>query len=194
MSEECLFTKLIRERKDKIKEIMESESDIVEKVVILRRLAREIAKNYFKIINYQNLDEFYADYESGKSALVELEGTGFREKDIIILNKCPSVPLFEDFKENGEFPDYWTKLPQQYMDTFKNEAILQPLCIVHQTFRDLLASQIPKGRGVVHSIGVACRSGTGKVVYSDFGLSTSTVTKEEIDTAIDGFACAFHLM
>ncbi len=194
MSEECLFTKLIREKKDKIKTILESDSDIVEKVVMMRRLAREIARNYFNIVNYKSLDEFYTDYENGKSPLVELEGTGFREKDLIILNKCPSVALFEDFKIDGEFPEYWTKLPQEYMDKFKNEAILQPLCIVHQTFRDLLASQIPKGRGVVHSVGVACRSGAGKVVYSKFGLSTSTATKEDIDRVIDGYACAFHLM
>jgi hypothetical protein len=195
MSDECLFTSLIRERKDNIKQILGSDSDIVEKVVMLRRLAREIARKYFNIINYQSIDDFYKDYENGKSPLVELEGSGFREKDLIILNKCPSVPLFDDFKVNGEFPEYWTKLPQQYMDKFKNEAILQPLCIVHQTCRDLLASQIPKGRGVVHSIGVACRSGaTGKVVYSDFGLSSSVVPKEGIAKAIDGFACAFHLM
>ncbi len=196
MSEECLFTRLIRERKENIKQILGSGSDIVEKVVMLRRLAREISKKYFNIIKYQDMNAFYDDYESGKSPLVELEGTGFRERDLIILNNCPSVPLFEDFKVNGEFPEYWTKLPQQYMDKFKNEAILQPLCIVHQTCRDLLASQIPKGRGgVVHSIGVACRSGaTGKVVYSNFGLSSSAVPKEDIAKVIDGYACAFHLM
>lgn len=42
------------------------------------------------------------------------------------------------------------------------------------------------------SIAVACRSGTGKVVYSDFGLSMSEISKEEIDPAINGFACAFQ--
>ncbi len=195
MSAECLFTRLVRERKEDIKKILGSESDIVEKVVMLRRFAREIARKYFNIINYENIEDLYKDYESGKSPLVELEGTGFREKDLIILNECPSVPLFPEFKVDDEFPDYWTKIPQQYMDKFKNEAILHPLCVVHQTFRDLLASQIPKGRGVVHSIGVACRSGaTGKVVYSDFGLCSTVATKEEIEKVIDGFACAFHLI
>lgn len=194
MPQECLFTRLIRERKDEIRDILGSESDIVEKVVMLRRLARGIAKKHFNINNYQNLDEFYTDYESGRSPLVELEGAGFKDNNLIILKKCPAVALFEDFKIDEEFPDYWTTLPQEYMDKFKNEAILHPLCIVHQTFRDLLASQIPKGRGVVHSIGVACRSGSGKVVYSNFGLSTSSLTKAEVDKIIDGFACAFHLM
>jgi len=195
MPGECLFTKLVRERKEDLKKILGADSDIVEKVVLLRRLAREIARQYFNIINYENIEDFYKDYENGKSPLVELEGPGFRDKDLIILNECPSVPLMSEFKIEGEFPDYWSKIPQQYMDSFKNEAILHPLCIVHQTFRDLLASQIPKGRGVVHSIGVACRSGaTGKVVYSDFGLSSSVATKEEINNVIDGYACAFHLM
>ncbi len=195
MSAECLFTRLIREQKEKFKTVFEANSDIVEKVVTLRRMARQIAKDYFNIINYQNIDDFYKDYEAGKSPLVELEGAGFRERDIIILNDCPSAPLFEEFKENGEFPEYWARIPQEYMDKFKNEAILHPLCVVHQTFRDLLASQIPKGRGVLHSVGVACRSGaTGKVVYSDFGLTTTTVKREEIAEVIDGYACAFHLM
>ncbi len=195
MSAECLFTRLIREKKEDIKKILESDSDIVEKVVMLRRFARGIARKYFNIINYENIEDFYGDYEKGKSPLVELEGTGFRDKDLIILNECPSVPLFPEFQTDGEFPDYWAKIPQEYMDKFKNEAILHPLCVVHQTFRDLLASQIPKGRGVVHSIGVACRSGaTGKVVYSDFGLSSTVATREDIEKVIDGFACAFHLI
>lgn len=195
MSAECLFTRLVREKKDNIKKILGADSDIVEKVVMLRRLARDIARKYFNIINYKSLEDFYKDYENGKSPLVELEGDGFRSKDLIILNECPSAPLFPDFKEDGEFPEYWTKLPQLFMEKFKNEAILHPLCIVHQTCRDLLASQIPKGKGVVHSIGVACRSGaTGKVVYSEFGLSSSIATKEDIDKVIDGFACAFHLI
>ena len=195
MPAECLFTRLVREKKNDIKKILESDSDIVEKVVMLRRFAREIARKYFNIINYENIEDFYKDYENGKSPLVELEGAGFRDKDLIILNECPSVALFPEFQTNGEFPEYWSRIPQEYMDKFKNEAILHPLCVVHQTFRDLLASQIPKGRGVVHSIGVACRSGaTGKVVYSDFGLSSTVATKEDIEKVIDGFACAFHLI
>ena len=57
------------------------------------------------------------------------------------------------------------------MKTMKNEAILHPLCIVHQSFRDELAKKIPKGASFVHSIAVACRSGAnGKVVFNEFGL------------------------
>ena len=41
MSAECLFTRLVRERKEEIKKILGSDSDIVEKVVMLRRFARE---------------------------------------------------------------------------------------------------------------------------------------------------------
>jgi len=193
MKEESLFTRLVRERKEDIQKVLGSGSDIVEMVVMLRRLAREIARTYFNVINYNNIEEFYNDYECGKSPLVELEGPGFRSNNLIILNTCPSVPLFEDFKSEGRFPEYWEKLPGEYMEKFRNEAILHPLCIVHQTFRDQLASQIPKGKGIVHSIAVACRSGAGKVVYSDFGLSLAEVKKDEVDKVIEGHACAFQL-
>ncbi len=193
MPDEVLFTQLVRKHEKEIKDILSSDLDVVEKVVKLRMLARELARNYFNIIKYNDIEEFHQDYDRNNSPLVELEGEGLRYGDLIILKNCPSVPLFEDFKEEGEFPSYWTDLPQEFMERLKNEAILHPLCIVHQTFRDLLASQIPKGKGVVHSIAVACRSGTGKVVYSEFGMMTSGVKKEELDRLINGFACAFQV-
>lgn len=190
---EALFTRLMREKKDDIHKILGSDSDIVEKVVILRRMAREIAKKYFTIINYKNLAHFHNDYVAGNSPLTELEGPGFLSRDLTILKSCPSATLFDDFKVNGDFPDYWTKIPQQFMEKFRNESILHPLCIVHQTFRDQLTGRIPKGNGVVHSIAVACRSGTGKVVYSDHGLYHARMTRDDIDRVIDGYACAFQL-
>ena len=98
MAEEYLFTRLVRERKDDLKQVLASGSDIVEKVVILRRLAREIAKEYFSSNDYKNITDFYDDYECGKSPLVKLEGPGFRMKDLIILKACPSVALMEEFK------------------------------------------------------------------------------------------------
>lgn len=193
MPDEALFTQLVRKHKKEIKNLLGSNINVVEKVVKLRMLARDLARNYFNIIQYNNIEEFQKDYDQERSPLVELEGPGIRYGDLIILKNCPSVPLFDDFKENGSFPDYWTDLPKEFMDKFRNEAILHPLCIVHQTFRDLLASQIPKGKGVVHSIAVACRSGTGKVVYSEFGMMTSGVKKDELDRLINGFACAFQV-
>ncbi len=193
MPDEALFTQLVRKHEKEIKDILGSDINVVEKVVKLRMLARDLARQYFNIIKYNNIDEFQKEYDNDQSPLVELEGPGIRYGDLIILKHCPSVPLFEDFKEDGKFPDYWQDLPREFMEQFKNEAILHPLCIVHQTFRDLLASQIPKGKGVVHSIAVACRSGAGKIVYSEFGMMTSGVKKEELDKLINGFACAFQV-
>lgn len=93
-------------KKEDIKKILGADSDIVEKVVMLRRITREIARQYFDIIKYNDIEDFHRDYENGKSPLVKLEGTGFRNKDLIILNECPSADLLPDFKVDGEFPEY----------------------------------------------------------------------------------------
>jgi len=194
MDEEPIFTKVIRERIGEIKGILESKNfSVAEKVSRLRSIAREIAHNYFEYMPYTSLEEFYNDYDRKNSPLSKLEGPGMRYGDLIILKNCPSVPLFDYFKEeDGKFPDYWKTLPEEFMRLFENEAILHPLCIVHQAFRDILASHIPKGSGVVHSIAVACRSTTtGKIVYSQFGLKLANRTKRDVEKKIEGFACAF---
>ncbi len=194
MAEEVLFTKVVRERVDEIKSILESSvMNLPEKVSRLRSIAREIAHKYFEYMPYKSLDEFYNDYDRKNSPLSKLEGPGMRYGDLIILKNCPSVALFEYFRnEDGSFPEYWKSLPEEFMKQFQNEAILHPLCIVHQAFRDILASHIPKGSGVVHSIAVACRSvSTGKIVYSNFGLRMANRTQRDVEKKIEGFACAF---
>ncbi|RMG00537.1 MAG: hypothetical protein D6726_11125, partial [Nitrospirae bacterium] len=133
MPDEALFTQLVRKHEKEIKDILGSDINVVEKVVKLRMLARDLARQYFNIIKYNNIDEFQKEYDNDQSPLVELEGPGIRYGDLIILKNCPSVPLFEDFKEGDKFPDYWQDLPREFMEQFKNEAILHPLCIVHQT-------------------------------------------------------------
>ena len=80
------------------------------------------------------------------------------------------------------------------MGQFKNEAVLHPLCIIHQTIREEFASRISKGKGILHTIIVACRSSkTGRVVFSKWGLKTANIKREEILRWIEGFACAFHM-
>jgi hypothetical protein len=188
------LTMIVKKRGNEFKKILSNGATVVEKTVTLRRIARQIAADYFDKMHYSNIDEFYKEYISGKSPIIELEGKGEVHDDILILNKCPMSPLFDEFKENGKFPEYWSRLPQEFMSEFKNESILHPLCIVHQSFRDELAKKIPKGNSFVHSVAVACRSGAnGKVVYSEFGIGLSGKTKEEIDKAIDGKACAFYV-
>jgi hypothetical protein len=188
------LTTIVKKRSSEFKKILSNGATVVEKTVTLRRMARKIAADYFDKMHYNDIDEFYKEYMEGKSPIIELEGEGVVHDDILILNKCPMAPLFGEFKEDGEFPAYWSKLPQEFMSQFKNESILHPLCIVHQSFRDELAKKIPKGNSFVHSIAVACRSGAnGKVVYSDFGIGLSGKTKEEINEAIDGKACAFYV-
>lgn len=188
------ITRIIKEREAEIKDILSSKNiSIVDKTVILRRLGREIAEIFVRAMEgYKSLDDFYAAYDINDAPLIKLEGEGERYGDIIILKNCPMSPLFEDFKEGADFPEYWKSVPDQYMTTFKNEAILHPLCIVHQRFRDELASKIPKGETVVHSIAVACRSmSSGKVVYSKFGIQLCGRTEEDIKKLIEGKACAF---
>ncbi len=188
------LTRIVKKRGNEFRKILSNGVTVVEKTVILRRMARQIAAEHFDKMHYNDIDEFYREYMEGKSPITELEGEGIVHDDILILNKCPMAPLFGEFKEDGEFPSYWSKLPQEFMSEFKNESILHPLCIVHQSFRDELAKKIPKGNSFVHSIAVACRSGAnGKVVYSDFGLGLSGKTKEEIYKAIEGKACAFYV-
>lgn len=188
------LTHIIKQRQKEFKSVLSSNSSIVEKTVILRRMARKIASEHFDKMHYSNIDEFYAEYAEGRSPISDMEGEGIVYNDVIILKKCPMAPLFDDFKINGRFPDYWSVLPDQFMKEFKNESILHPLCIIHQSFRDELAKKIPKGNSFVHSVAVACRSGAnGKVVYSDFGLQISGKSKEEIYDAIGGMACAFYV-
>ncbi len=193
MTEESIITRVVRERIDEIRSILESDKlTVPEKVSRLRSIAREIAHKYFDYLPYKDLEEFYNDYDRKNSPLTKLEGPGMRYGDLIILKRCPSVPLFDFFRDKeGRFPEYWKTLPEEFMKQFQNEAILHPLCIVHQAFRDILASHIPKGTGVVHSIAVACRSGTGKIVYSEFGLKLAGRTKRDVEKKIEGFACAF---
>ncbi|UCG77504.1 MAG: hypothetical protein JSV21_07935 [Nitrospirota bacterium] len=188
------LTRIVKERQNEFKSVLSSNSSTVEKTVTLRRMARGIASDYFDEMHYANIEEFYNDYRAGRSAISDLEGKGVVHGDVLILNNCPMAPLFGDFKDNGDFPGYWSELPQSFMREFKNESILHPLCIVHQSFRDELAKKIPKGNSFVHSVAVACRSGSnGKVVFSEFGLQLSGRSREEIQEAIDGKACAFYV-
>lgn len=189
------ITKIIKNREREVKNILSSkDTDIVTKTVLLRRLAREIAEAFVGRMSYKTLEDFFEAYDKGESPLIQLEGEGIRHDDIIILKDCPMSPLFEDFKEGADFPDYWKTVPEQYMETFKNEALLHPLCIVHQRCRDELAAKVPKGKSFVHSIAIACRSmSSGKIVYSSSGLHLSGRTEDEIQRLIDGMACAFQV-
>lgn len=189
------ITRIIKDREAEIKKIISSKDlDIVSKTVILRKLAREIVKMFIGTMEYKSLDDFFAAYDRNDVPLIKFEGEGVRYGDIIVLKDCPMSPLFEDFKEGSDFPEYWKSLPDQYMTTFKNEAILHPLCTIHQISRDELTAKIPKGKSFVHSRIVACRSmSSGKVVYSKFGIQLCGRTEEDIKKIIEGMACAFHV-
>ncbi len=191
---EAFITAFVRENKDKIRRILEDGAlDIVEKTTLLRRIGRSIAEKHGGTMHFKDLEDFEAHYDRGETPLTHLEGEGFRDGDVFILKACPMVPVFGEFKENGIFPEFWSSTTREYTEQFKNEALLHPLCIVHQTFRDILTSKIPKGRSYVHSVTVACRSGaSGEVVHSNYGMKLAGVTAEEINEKIDGWACAFY--
>jgi len=188
------LTMIVKQYESEIKTLLSSGRTAVEKAVALRMFARKIASMHGDQMHYTDIDQFLEDYKQGRCPISKLEGEGAVVGDLFILKKCPMAPLFPDFKDNGSFPDYWSSLPEEYMKQMRNEAILHPLCIVHQAFRDELAKMIPKGTSFVHSIAVACRSGgNGKVVFNNFGLQFTTLTKEQVHEAINGMACAFYV-
>lgn len=188
-----ILTELIKNRYKEIQDLLSrTDLDISLKTAKLRLLAREIANKIVEDTHYRSIEEFFDAYDKGLSSIIKLEGEGIRYGEIIILRECPMTPVFELFKVGGNFPEYWQRIPDEYMTLFKNEAILHPLCIIHQRFRDELIAKIPKGESFVHSIAVACRSmSSGKIVYSQFGLQLSGSTEEDIRRIIEGRACAF---
>ncbi len=188
-----LLTDIVKRHKEEIEEILSRHDlDIALKTARLRLLVRQIAEELSGNTGYGSIDEFFEDYDRGSSPLIKLEGEGVRYGEVIILKDCPMVTVFDLFKNGNGFPEYWKKMPEEYMTHFKNEAILHPLCIIHQRFRDELASRIKKGNSVVHSIAVACRStSSGKIVYSEFGLQIANMEKEALELIINGRACAF---
>jgi len=189
---------IIRREVDKIKEILYSDKlTIVGKTIALKELGRKIAEEIYTE-QYKSLDEFYAAYDKGVDPMQALEGKGFRKGDLIILDDCPVAGLKEKpmelFKDAGKFPAEWDAIVEEYKQVFKNDAILHPLCIVHQRIREELAKKIPKDKSFVHATEVACRSmGTGKVVYSDWGIQLSGETKEDIEKLIDNKACIYFI-
>ncbi len=188
-----LITDIVKKQKEKIEEILSRHDlDIALKTAMLRLLARQIADGLARDNGYHSINEFFEEYDKGTSPIIKLEGEGVRYGKVIVLKDCPMVPVFKIFKKGTDFPEYWKRIPEEYMTKFKNEAILHPLCIIHQKFRDELASRIKKGNSVVHSVAVACRSTTsGKIVYSEFGLQMADMGKEAINLIINGRACAF---
>jgi len=192
------LTEIVRRDSDKIKEILYSDKlTIVGKTIALKELGRKIAEELYTQ-QYRSLDEFYEAYDKGADPMQTLEGKGSRKGDLIILDDCPVAglhdPAIELFKEAGKFPPEWEAIVDEYKQVFKNDAILHPLCIVHQRIREELAKKIPKGKSFVHATEVACRSmSTGKVVYSEWGLQLSGESREQIEKLIDKKACIYFI-
>ncbi|MBI5142331.1 MAG: hypothetical protein HZA20_09120 [Nitrospirae bacterium] len=192
---EAYITIFVRENKDEIERILSSNDlTIVEKASSLRRMARKFAEaNISHRMSYRDLEDFKAHYDRGGTPLDQIEGPGFRKGEMFILKSCPMVPVFSIFKKNGEFPEFWTSVTAEFLKRFGNEAILHPLCILHQTFRDQLSARIPKGAHFVHSITVSCRStSTGKIIHSNYGLAVSGISIPDAEEAIKGWACMFY--
>ncbi len=183
----------------KIKEILYSDKlTIVGKTIALKELGRKIAEEIYTE-QFKSLEDFYEAYDRGGDPMQQLEGKGERKGDLIILEDCPVAGLKDHpidlFQDEGKFPPAWDAIVEEYKQVFKNDAILHPLCIVHQRIREELAKKIPKEKGTyVHATEVACRSMTnGKVVYSEWGLQLSGETREEIEKLIDKKACIYFI-
>jgi len=192
------LTDIVEREAEKIKEILYSDKlTIVGKTIALKELGRKIAEEIYTQ-QYHSLEEFYEAYDHGKDPMQQLEGKGTRKGDLIILEDCPVAGLKDHpidlFKETGKFPPAWDAIVEEYKQVFKNDAILHPLCIVHQRIREELAKKIPKEKAYVHATEVACRSmATGKVVFSEWGLQLSGESREEIEKLIDKKACIYFI-
>lgn len=192
------LTDIVKREADKIKDILYSDKvTIVGKTIALKELGRKIAEEIYTQ-QYNSLEEFYTEYDKGTDPVQQLEGRGVRKGDLVILDDCPVAGLHDSaielFMEGGKFPPEWDAIVEEYKQVFKNEAILHPLCIVHQRIREELAKKIPKGPSYVHATEVACRSmKTGKVVLSDWGMQLSGETKEELEKLIDRKACIYYI-
>jgi len=193
VNKEAFITSFVRQNKEQIRRILEDPGlHITEKTTYLRRLARTTADVYAGRMDFRDLEDFEQQYDLGNTPLTYLEGPGFRVGDLFVLKHCPIAPLFSEFKENGSFPEYWDRVSDEFMRQYGKEAILHPLCIVHQTFRDQLTSRLRKGEHFVHSVTVACRSGaTGKILHSSYGIGVAKLPEQEVDAALERHACAF---
>lgn len=192
------LSEIVEREADKIKDILYSEKlTIVGKTIALKELGRKIAEEIYTQ-QFKSLDEFYESYDHDADPMQKLEGKGIRKGDMIILEDCPVAGLKDHpidlFKDGERFPPEWDAIVDEYKQVFKNDAILHPLCIVHQRIREELAKKIPKGDNYVHATEVACRSMTsGKVAYSDWGLQLSGKTKKEIEDLIKNKACIYFI-
>lgn len=192
------LSEIVEREAEKIKDILYSDKlTIVGKTIALKELGRKIAEEIYTQ-QFRSLDEFYEAYDQNTDPMQELEGKGIRKGDLIILEDCPVAGLKEHpidlFKTGNRFPPEWDAIVEEYKQVFKNDAILHPLCIVHQRIREELAKKIPKGDSYMHATEVACRSMTsGKVAFSDWGLQLSGETKEEVEKLIDKKACVYFI-
>jgi len=192
------LSEIVEREAGKIKDIIYSDKlTIVGKTIALKELGRKIAEEIYTQ-QFRSLEEFYEAYDRGGDPMQQLEGKGTRKGDLIILDDCPVAGLKEHpidlFKEGEQYPPSWDAIVEEYKQVFKNDAVLHPLCIVHQRIREELAKKIPKGDSFVHATEVACRSmTTGKVAYSDWGMQLSGETKEEVEKLIDKKACIYFI-
>ena len=127
---EAFITAFVRENKDKIHRILSDDDlDIVEKTTLLRRMAREIADKYGPSMQYRDLEDFESHYDRGETPLTKLEGDGFRVGELFVLKKCPMVPVFGEFKNNGEFPPYWSSPGMEFCTGFCGDVVSRVPCV-----------------------------------------------------------------
>ena len=128
-------------------------------------------------------------------SMEEFEGESIHDGDLRILKKCPMVPTLniimkENLAQTGkeELPVFYREIVEKFIGQHPDEAaVLHPLCIVHQSMRDIISSE---KRCLARQI--ACRSeATGKVVFAKNGLSLANLTENQARDKIDVYACMY---
>lgn len=170
----------------------------------MSRITEELTAEYVNsILQYgREISDMVKDVETkGRqiaetiNTLEELEGRSDIEDRLYILKECPMVPVLDSVKKvNAQLigeeilPDFYPKIVEEYIAERPDDcAILHPLCIAHQVIR--------KTFGDSHGLKVqqiACRSGsTGKVVFSEKGLTEASMTEEEAKEKLADNACLY---
>lgn len=129
--------------------------------------------------------------------LEDLEGQSVKNGDCSILINCPMTKLLKEIKQTNEELTGINELPLFYKEVIANyiklhpgeEAILHPLCIVHQIIR--------KNIGKVNNLAiqqVACRSmETGKVVIAKNGIKKCQFLEKDVTHLLAQNACLYLL-
>lgn len=124
---------------------------------------------------YRSMQEFFNAHDLGHSGFAALEGRGMRFGNIFSLTSCPFHPmkLFLLNHTTKRLPAFYEAVEDAYNKVYDGKtAIMNPLCILHQTARRAVARNISIGGSPLVYRHIASRSElTGKRIFADEGIA-----------------------